>query len=84
MPVTVDQRELARLGAHARLLQIDKERSALLRAFPGIHREADREARWVGGGSQKRKLSPAARKRLSAAMRMYWVKKKAKLARRQA
>ncbi len=83
MPATVDKRELELRGALLRLKEIDEERDAILKAYPGLQRRA----RAVGmpavrvsrrGGSRKgRKLSEAAKKRMSAGMRKWWAKRKA-------
>jgi hypothetical protein len=67
------QREWARRGAQARLVEIEKERAEILKAFPEIRR---------GGGAApssrpKRIMSPAARKAMSAGMRKFWAKRKA-------
>ena len=84
---TDTHREWARLGAAARLQQIDAERQSIFAAFPELRRERGRPAAVAGaeepvrrgrGGSRKgRKLSPAARKRMSAGMRRYWARRKA-------
>ena len=77
MPVTAgSHREWARLGARARLQEIEKERAEILRVFPELHREA---ALGPSAGSRrpKRRISPAARKRMSMGMRKYWAERKA-------
>ena len=69
-------REWARIGAGARLMEIEGERSAILREFPELRNGAGRFA--AGAGYKRRKLSAAARRKLSAGMRKYWAKRKAK------
>jgi hypothetical protein len=82
MPSSVNHRELARVGAIARLKEMDQERAALLKAFPGLDRGGSRGATATSrprrGGSQRgRKLSAAAKKRMAAGMRKWWAKRKA-------
>jgi hypothetical protein len=71
MPASSDRtRDWARLGAKVRLAEIERERAAILAEFPDI-----------AGSSPEtkpaRRLSPAARKKLSEGMRRYWAKRKA-------
>ena len=73
---SLSHRELAELGARARLAQIDKERADLLKSFPGLLR-ATASAGASGGARGRRKLSEAAKKRMSAGMRKYWARRKA-------
>jgi hypothetical protein len=68
------QREWARRGAQARLIEIEKERAEILKAFPEIRRGATSPA---GLMRPKRVMSPAARKAMSAGMRKFWAKRKA-------
>ena len=71
------EREWAEIGARARLEQLDSERNAILARYPNLRKPSP--ARRGPGGSQKgRKLSDAAKKRMSAGMRKYWAKRKAK------
>ena len=76
----MDQRELrrlARLGAAARLAELDRERAALLRVFPDL-RSAARlaQASSTGAGDQptrrRRHMSAAARRAVSLRMKRYW------------
>ena len=69
--------EWARLGAGMRLRELEVERAAILKRFPEL-----RGARGAVAGSKAglRKLSPAARRKLSAGMRKYWARRKAKAA----
>ena len=74
----------ARLGAMARLQEIDQERSAILRAFPELRR-GGAAVKTVGRGGRadvdaigrrRRTISPEGRKRMSEGMRKYWAKRK--------
>jgi hypothetical protein len=66
----------ARLGAEARLREIDEERATILAAFPELGRTG-RSARQGSGGRKRRTMSAAARRRMSAGMRKYWAKRRA-------
>jgi len=66
----------ARLGAEARLREIDEERATILAAFPELRRTA-RSARQGAGGRKRRTMSAAARRRMSVGMRKYWAKRRA-------
>ena len=74
------QREWARIGAGARLAEIDRERTAILKAFPELRRGG---AAVTGGGEftdtgkPKRRFSAAARRRMSAGMRKFWARRRA-------
>lgn len=65
------QREWARLGAQARLAQIDAERTAILRAFPDLGRGTR------GGYRKKRTISPEGRKAMSEGMKRLWARRRA-------
>lgn len=79
MPVTAEtHREWARLGARARLIEIENERAAILKAYPDLRRTTPAGPASDGNGRPKRKLSAAARKRMSAGMRKYWARRKGK------
>jgi hypothetical protein len=70
--------EWARLGALTRLQQIDHERAAILRAFPDLRGSRQPKAAPVSGrGRAGRKMSAAARRRMSRGMKKYWAKKRA-------
>jgi len=62
-----------------RLRELEVERAAILKRFPDL-----RSARGAVSGSNTRlrKLSPAARRKLSAGMRKYWARRKAEAARK--
>jgi hypothetical protein len=64
-------REWARLGAQARLAEIEQERAAILEEFPDL-----RSGIQARPAPPRRRLSPAARKKLSEGMRRYWAKQK--------
>ena len=70
------QREWAKLGAAARLAQLDTERAAILKIFPDLGRKGASVAA-VTFGKPKRRFSSAARRRMSAGMRKYWARRKA-------
>ena len=84
MPATLERSEmqrLARIGASARLHQLEQERAALLRAFPGLRavsgaatpaREGTPEPR------RRRRFTAAERKAIAARMRKYWAEKRRK------
>jgi hypothetical protein len=64
----------ARLGAQHQLQQLDAERREILAAFPHLRGAA------LGRTKSRRRgpLSAAARKKMSAGMRRYWAKRKAR------
>jgi hypothetical protein len=74
-------REWARLGANTRLQEIENERAAILKEFPEL-----RHGRLASGGGStgRRKLSAAARRKLSAGMRKYWARRRAQAASKSA
>ena len=81
----------ARLGAASRLRELDEERRAILKAFPGLtsgsgpaRRGVTARAVGVASGSasapvarKRRKMSAAARKRISDAQKKRWAAQKA-------
>ena len=80
MAVSADTRsQWARLGARARLQEIDQERAAILKAFP----ELKRGGHAVAGPGPRRKISAAARRAMSAGMRKYWARRKAQATKAQ-
>lgn len=84
----VELTRLARLGAEARLEQIDAERRAILRAFPGLSLAAAREghagpaAGKAGAAPKKkarkprRKATAAEKKASSERMKKIWAARK--------
>ena len=71
--------EWARIGAGMRLRELDVERAAILKRFPELRRAG---VALAGSNAGLRKLSPAARRKLSAGMRKYWARRKAEAARK--
>ena len=69
-------RQWARLGAATRLREIEAERGAILKEFP----ELKYSKLGPGLGAPRRKLTAAARRKLSAGMRKYWARRKAQAA----
>jgi len=82
----MDQRELqrlARIGAAARLEQLDRERAELLRLFPGLRASTPsaslNEARSTRKASKRgrtRRMSAANRKAVSIRMKRYWAERR--------
>lgn len=68
--------EWARLGAMTRLQQIDQERQAILRAFPDLLRKRSRAVSSNGHPKPRRKMSAAARRRMSQGMKKFWAKRR--------
>jgi hypothetical protein len=68
------QLEWARRGASARLAEIDDERAAILRAFPGLRGIRTQSPQPI---RRRRRPSASARKRMSEGMRKYWARRKA-------
>lgn len=79
MPVgkTQTHREWARLGAMARLQQIEQERVAILAAFPDLRRQSTFPAETELVLRKRRTISPKGRKAMSAGMKEYWAKRRA-------
>lgn len=89
-----DLRRLAEIGAGHRLAELDQERAALVRQFPGLKgpsTTSSRKAKPSNGGvgavgskaPRKRRsaMSAAARRAVSARMKKYWAdRRKAKTA----
>jgi len=78
--------ELARIGTAARIAQLRAEIAELERAFPGARGRGGRPAAAAEGDAaqpakrKRRKMSAAARKRISDAQKKRWAKYKAKSA----
>ncbi len=71
---------LARLGAVARLKEIEAEAAAIRRAFPGlagIHPDRGKERAPEKPARRKRHMSPAAREAARQRMQDYWARRKA-------
>jgi hypothetical protein len=78
---------LARLGAHARLAELEAERQAILKAFPGLAAQAGKvgaaePAAASGAGPsparapRRRKRSAAQRKAQSERMKKIWAERR--------
>jgi len=67
--------QFARLGAMARLQQIDRERASILAAFPDLKRKGALSSLGTTG-IPKRKVSAAARRAMSEGMRKFWARRK--------
>jgi|HubBroStandDraft_5_1064220.scaffolds.fasta_scaffold714678_1 hypothetical protein len=71
--VSGKQREWARLGAQARLVELQQEAGLILRTFPEL-----KSNRTAGIGLRaKRRISAAARRAMSEGMRRYWARRRA-------
>ena len=71
-----EQRAWALIGAGARLTEINRERAAILKAFPELGRKGA-ATEISASGKPKRRFSAAARRRMSAGMRKFWARRKA-------
>jgi len=80
---TETHREWARIGALARLEQIEQERVAILSAFPDLRRKATSAAAGIVV-KKRRTISTKGRKAMSAGMRKYWAKRRAQQKAKQA
>jgi hypothetical protein len=79
-------KRLARLGAAARLAQIDEERRAILRAFPGLSAATGRQGGVTQAGDvpaaapkkarRRRKMTAAEKNAASERMKKYWAARK--------
>jgi len=79
MAVNMDRTELvrlARLGAEARLVALEREREEILRNFPEL--KNGRAVRGVATTSGRRRphMSAAARKAVSIRMKKYWASRR--------
>ena len=69
--------EFARLGAIARLQQIDRERASILASFPELKKKGALTAVNIGvPAAPRRKVSAAARRAMSEGMRKFWARRK--------
>jgi ABC-type branched-subunit amino acid transport system ATPase component len=81
MPRTVDRNQWAKLGAAARLKEIQEELAAIYRAFPDLRGQRRSTIGVSSGTRQKRKrFSAAGKAAISEGMRKYWARRKAKAA----
>ncbi len=83
----VELKRLARLGAAARLEQLEAERRAILRAFPGLSLPAARGGDATQSSGQpaaapkkkarkRRKMTAAEKKAVSERMKKFWAARK--------
>jgi hypothetical protein len=81
MARTADVNQWAKLGAFARLKEINEELAAIYRAFPDLKGQRSLAAGPSTGGGQKRKrFSAEGKAAISEGMRKYWARRKAKAA----
>lgn len=89
MPTSLSRNELnklARVGAQARLAELDRERQSIVRAFPDLSggrrgRPSKAGAAAAGGRARRRQrtMSAAERRAVSIRMKKYWAdRRKAK------
>jgi hypothetical protein len=81
-------KRLARLGAQARIDELDAERRAILRAFPGLVGQGSRQAGGAEGGAaaqgaapakarrRRRKMSGEQKKAQSERMKKIWAERR--------
>jgi hypothetical protein len=78
MAVNMERSELvrlARLGAEARLVELERERAEILRSFPDL--KNGRTTRTAAPGPRRRPhMSAAARKAVSIRMKKYWASRR--------
>jgi hypothetical protein len=89
-PQALDMKELARLGAVARLADLEQEIAALKRAFPGLRSAASDSPATAAGASavaaaarhdvdrrgRRKPMTGAERKAVSERMKKYWAERK--------
>ncbi len=79
---TINRNQWAKLGAAARLREIDEERAAIYKAFPDLKGQRSQATGVSSQGPQKRaRFSAEGREAISEGMRKYWARRKAKAAR---
>jgi hypothetical protein len=72
---TAQMNDWAELGASLRLAELEREEAAIFKAFPALRKERP-EVRGTGLAKQRRRMSPASRRAVSARMKTYWAKRK--------
>ena len=78
---SIDVNQWAKLGAAARLKEIQEELASIYRAFPELKGQRSVAAAVSTGGRQKRKrFSAEGKAAISEGMRKYWARRKAKAA----
>ena len=81
MARTVDVNQWAKLGAAARLKEIQEELASIYRAYPELKGQRSLETPALTAGRQKRKrFSAEGKAAISEGMRKYWARRKAKAA----
>ena len=81
MSRTTDVNRWAKLGAVARLKEIQEELASIYRAFPELKGQRSLAVETSAGGRQKRRqFSAAGKAAISEGMRKYWARRKAKAA----
>jgi hypothetical protein len=83
MPARGKKAQWVSLGASVRLQQLDQERAEIIRAFPHLKKPAKAGGLALVGRKNRRPMSAAARKAMSAGMRKYWARRKAEDAKSQ-
>jgi hypothetical protein len=79
----IDMHRLARLGAVARLKELEEEATAIRKAFPGLSKGATPVAATPAvkpAEGKKRNLTPEARQAARERMTAYWARKRAEQA----
>lgn len=79
MALPTTTKEWALIGARTRLAEIEQERQEILRQYPEFRGTAGRTVS-PGFRTPRKKLSAAAKRKLSAGMRKYWARRKAEAA----
>ena len=79
MARTVDVNQWAKLGAAARLREIQEELASIYRAFPELRGQRGLKT-GTSGGRKRKRFSAAGKAAISEGMRKYWARRKAKAA----
>ena len=81
MARTVDVNQWAKLGAAARLKEIQEELASIYRAFPELKGQLGSAAvASIAGGQKRKRFSAEGKAAISEGMRKYWARRKAKAA----
>ena len=80
MARTSEVNQWARLGAAARLKEIQDELSAIYRAFPDLKGQRGLAPLASAGRQKRRRFSAEGKAAISEGMRKYWARRKAKAA----
>ncbi|HEX2452667.1 MAG TPA: hypothetical protein VHI99_03150 [Vicinamibacterales bacterium] len=79
MAVNMDRAELvklARLGAEARLVALERERAEILRTFPDLKNGSVTRGAVSSGTRRRPHMSAAARRAVSIRMKKYWASRR--------